>query len=88
VTPSPAAIRQLRNVLADLYPDKPSATRVAEDAGLPIVTIAVSDRAVDNWNAIIREAQKQGRLAALLHVVGEEYGGNQALAAAIRGVEV
>gem|GEM_PF-1721326 len=88
VTPSPAAIRQLRNVLADLYPDKPSATRVAEDAGLPIVTIAVSDRAVDNWHAIIREAQKQGRLAALLHVVGEEYGGNQALAAAIRGVEV
>lgn len=87
-TPSPAALRQLRNVLADLYPDKSSAARVAEDAGLPIVTIAVSDRAVDNWHAILREAQKHHRLATLLAVVREEYGGNRALVAAIQGVEV
>lgn len=86
-TPSPAALRQLRNVLADLYSDKSSAARVAEDAGLPIVTIAVSDRAVDNWHAILREAQKHDRLTALLNVVREEYGSNRDLAAAIQGVE-
>ena len=87
-TPSPAALRQLRNVLADLYPDKSSAARVAEDAGLPIVTIAVSDRAVDNWHAILREAQKHHRLATLLAVVCEEYGGNRALVAAIQEMEL
>lgn len=86
-TPSPAAIRQLRTVLAQLYPDKSSAIRIAEDAGLPVALIALGDRAIDHWHAILGEAQKRNRLTDLLAIVNEEYGANPDLAAAMRSVQ-
>ena len=85
-TPSPMAMRQLRTVLAQLYPDKSSATRIAQDAGLPVAMIALGDRAVDYWHAILGEAQKRNQLPTLLAIVREEYGTNGALVAAIQAV--
>lgn len=49
--------------------------------------IALGDRAIDHWHAILGEAQKRNRLANLLDVVNEEYGANRDLAAAIRSVQ-
>lgn len=86
ITPSPTAMRQLRNVLAHLYPDKASATRIAQDAGLPVTMIAFGDRAIDHWHAILSEAQKHNRLTTLLAFVQEEYGANQELIAAVQAV--
>ena len=74
-------------MLANLYSDKSSAIRIAEDAGLPVTMIALGDRAIDHWHAILGEAQKRNRLASLLDVVNEEYGANRDLAAAIRSVQ-
>lgn len=80
--PTSAALRELRDVLAQLYPEKTSASRVAEDAGLSMALVALNDRAIDNWHAIVQEAKKQDRLAQLLAVVDEEYGNNPQLRAA------
>lgn len=74
--PTPEALRKLCTVLAQLYPDKASAIRVAEDAGIPITAVALSERALDNWHAILKEVQKRNRLALLLELVDEEYGAN------------
>ena len=79
--PAPEALRKLYAVLAQLYPDKTSAIRVAEDAGIPITLVALNDRAIDNWHAILQETEKQNRLAQLLAVVNEEYGANPQLRA-------
>lgn len=81
-------MRQLRTVLAQLYPDKSSAIRIAQDSGLPVAMIALGDRAVDYWHAILSEAQKCNRLTHLLGIVNEEYGVNPELAAAIRNLQV
>ena len=82
----PETLRTVRTALANLYWDKVSATRIAEDAGLPISIFALSDRAIDNWHAILTEAQKRQRLEALLQVASAEYSDNAELAAALRGM--
>lgn len=74
--PTPEALRKLRAVLAQLYPDKASVTRVVEDADIPISAVAVRERALDNWHEILKEVQKHHRLALLLEIVGEEYEDN------------
>lgn len=76
-----AALRELCDVLAYLYPEKTSASRVAEDAGLSMALVALNDRAIDNWHTIVQEAKKQDRLAQLLAVVDEDYGNNPQLRA-------
>lgn len=79
--PTPADLRALRDVLAHLYPEKSSASRVAEDAGLSLTLLALNDRAIENWHAVVQEAKKQERLAQLLSVVDQDYGGNPTLRA-------
>lgn len=79
--PTSQVMRNLQVVLAQLYPDKTSAVRVAQDAGIPIALVTLNDRAIDNWHAILQEAEKQDRLALLLAVVNEEYGANPRLRA-------
>lgn len=79
--PTPNVLRALCAVLAQLYPDKASASRIAKDAGIPIALVALNDRAIDNWHAILQEAEKQDRLALLLAAVNEEYAANPRLRA-------
>lgn len=79
--PTSQVMRNLQVVLVQLYPDKTSAVRVAQDAGIPIALVALNDRAIDNWHAILQEAEKQDRLAPLLAVVNEEYAANPRLRA-------
>lgn len=68
-----AVFSQLENVLADLYRDEESAARVATAAGMDVSRIAFKDRAIDNWHEIVREAEHQSKLPALLRVVTAEY---------------
>lgn len=72
--PTQAAVfSQLENVLADLYRDEDSAARVVTAAGMDVSRIAFKDRAIDNWHEIVREADHQGKLPALLRVTSIEY---------------
>lgn len=69
-------IANLRDVLATLYADEASIQRVIFDADLNAVHIALGSAAVNNWHAILLEAEKMGRTDALLHVVERHYGTN------------
>jgi hypothetical protein len=81
--PPQSARLALRDALAALYPDEASARRIAAQAGLALGRIAFAASAVNNWHAIIQEAEHSGRMAALHAVVQAEYGADAAWQAAL-----
>lgn len=68
--------RHLYALLAELYPDQASVVRIAQSAGIHTQLVLLTNQALNNWHAILQEAEKQNRLAELLVVVEEEYGEN------------
>lgn len=66
-------IAQARNVLADLYSDQMGARMLAYSAGLDLRQIAFTGQAYTTWQAILEEAQKQGRLLAILDEALKHY---------------
>jgi len=75
----PRTFSNLRNILAQLYPDEASTRRVAHDAGLSATRISFSAIAINTWHTILTEAENVNKVDALLDVVLEEYGDNPAL---------
>ena len=71
--------RVLRDTLADLYRDKQSAIRIADDAALEVPHIQIGDKAIDNWHAILQEAVKKDKIENLLAVVLAEFPNNKRL---------
>lgn len=64
---------QLRNILAELYPDVASARRVGDDAGIDLGQINFQTGAINFWHAILAEALRTGKGDVLLNVVLDEY---------------
>lgn len=77
------AAAALRNALAELYADEASARRVCRDAGLDVRQITFSTHALNNWTAILEEAEKQNAIANLVAVAGREYPHHPPLDAAV-----
>jgi len=77
------AVANLRSILADLYPDEPSARLVVSDTGLNSKRIAFSNTAINTWFAILREAENTSKIEALFQIVLREYETNSILRAAI-----
>jgi formylglycine-generating enzyme required for sulfatase activity len=77
----PNLITFLRSILAHLYTNEADARRVVADAGLAADRIPFSGHATNTWHAILTEAEKSGRIDAVLAVALKEYGSNQALQA-------
>jgi formylglycine-generating enzyme required for sulfatase activity len=69
----------LRNILAELYPDEESMRRLMADAGINVTRIKLTSTPVNNWHAILAEAEKLGNIDALLAVLLGEYGENPSL---------
>ncbi|MCB1033988.1 MAG: hypothetical protein KDD47_09165 [Acidobacteria bacterium] len=83
-----AALSPLRDLLVDLYPTKESSYRVVDEAGLRRGPIAFDNAAADNWQAILVEAHRQGKVRALVAVVQGQYEEQAAaLAAALETYE-
>jgi len=74
-----AAKANLRDVLAELYPDEISARLVVAGSGVDARRIEFSSHAIDNWQAILTEAEKVGRVAAVIDIAIHEYGNHNAL---------
>lgn len=64
----------LRDLLAEVYADAPSARRVAGDAGMDLRHVEFSGRAIDTWDSILTVAKHQGLATELLNRVLKEYG--------------
>jgi V8-like Glu-specific endopeptidase len=66
-------LTNLNDVLAGLYPLTADSFRIVDNAGLPRVLIAFQPRAIDNWHAILDEANKRGRVSDLIRVARKDY---------------
>ena len=77
------ALSQLRDVLVDLYQTEDSSRVVVATALIDTRRIAFSTVPSSNWQAILNEAVKQGRMDALIAVVVKDYPNNIALIAAV-----
>ncbi|MFN8493514.1 MAG: CRISPR-associated protein Csx15 [Caldilineaceae bacterium] len=75
--------RQLRTILAELYPTRADLARVATDAGVPLARVDLGHSALNDWEAVLGEAEKQQGVAQLLDVAAHEYPHNPALADAM-----
>lgn len=65
---------QLRNVLAELYPDEASVRRVVQEAGLNVGRLRIEATAVDTWHGVLMEAIHSDRMQGLWEVAVREYG--------------
>lgn len=74
-------ITKLRDVLVTLYPDDSSIRRVIHDSGLNLSHIDLNSTPINTWHSILTEAEKSGRVDALLGVAKSksEYGDNEKL---------
>lgn len=64
---------ELRTKLMALYPDARAALRVAKDAGVPLGNIDGSGVLKLVWGAVLDEAEKVGRIDAVIAVATSEY---------------
>ncbi len=67
------ALGPLVDVLVDLYPTEEGSRRVVAEAGLHHGPIPFQDAAIDNWFAILEEADRHDAVAAVVAVAQEEY---------------
>ena len=70
---------KLRDMLAQLYLDKPSAQRIASDAGMNLALLRFSDNAANNWEEITRMAAAWDRLVPLIEKALSEFPTNTVL---------
>jgi len=77
---SPPPSRRLRDVLATLYSNPHDIPPLLDDAGLDRTRIDLQGPARNVWHAVIAEANKHGKLPALLDVARADYPANAELA--------
>jgi hypothetical protein len=78
-------LKGLNQVLAGLYPTVGTSQRPIAAAGLNPGLIAFSDRALDNWFQILREADSRNRVPQLIDAALEDYPEHPGLLAAQAG---
>jgi hypothetical protein len=81
---SSAVLEALRSALVELYPSHGDAGRVAADAGLNPARIAYDPTPIVYWHNVLLEAQRLGKIGAVVDVAQREYGENALLQAAVR----
>jgi V8-like Glu-specific endopeptidase len=78
-------LSNLRDVLAGLYPTVNDSRRVIEDAGLNPVYISFDNKAINNWQNILREAQRRDKVQNIIEVARSDYPENDWLVLAQQG---
>lgn len=71
--PWDALLTRLRDALAELYPDATDARRVATDVLLSTNRIELTGKAVNVWQSILEEAEKQGKVRDVVALASREY---------------
>jgi len=78
------ALNQLRDALAELYPDVADVRRVAGSASLSISAIVFHGTGRNIWQSVMEEAVKQDRIDDLIAMAVAEYPRNRGLLASVR----
>jgi len=63
----------LNDLLAELYPDHDGARRILTKAGLPPAAVRFHAAASTNWFNILEEAQRRGRVEAIVTVARADF---------------
>jgi formylglycine-generating enzyme required for sulfatase activity len=66
-------LRRISETVADLYDDQANARRLARSAGLSLARINLTGAPVVFWLEIVVEAERQGKIEALLESASMEY---------------
>jgi V8-like Glu-specific endopeptidase len=66
-------LTRLNEVLAGLYPLGQDAMRLVDAAGLPKAFVAFQPKGIDNWHAILVEAEKRGKVEGLIVAARRDY---------------
>lgn len=78
-------LTNLRDVLADLYIMVQDSRRVVEEAGINPTFIEFDNRAINNWQNILREAQRRDKVQGIVAVAHKDYPENQWINLAQKG---
>lgn len=70
---------ELRDILVYLYPEETDARRIVNDAGVDAGNISFSAKAINNWTAILLQAQKENKTANLMAATFRDYKENEKL---------
>lgn len=76
---NPNSVTDLHYILAELYEDPESIRRVAVEADLNMARIALGSSAINNWRAILTEAERTNSIEALVAVARSDHPRNPAL---------
>jgi hypothetical protein len=66
-------IKNLRSVLAHLYPARDDALRITFDAGIDYSNIDTSGKVINIWHSILLEAEKNDQIFPILNIAYQEY---------------
>mgnify|MGYP000850629283 CR=1 FL=1 len=77
------SLNQLRDALANLYTREADARRIIATAGLDDRRILFDPSAINTWQSILEEAEKQEYIDQIITVALDEYPRNRALRAAV-----
>ena len=78
-------LTNLNHVLAGLYLFPQESLRLVDAAGLPKGHIPFQPKAIDNWHAILTEADRRGKVGNLIAAARRDYPEDPCLAQAERG---
>ncbi|MCB1033989.1 MAG: trypsin-like peptidase domain-containing protein [Acidobacteria bacterium] len=78
-------LTQLNHVLAGLYLFPQESVRLVDEAGLPKANIAFQLKALDNWHAILTEAERRGKVRDVVAAAQRDYPEDPFLARAAEG---
>lgn len=78
-------LKDLRKLLASIYPADGDQRRIATDAGLTVAAIQLSSSAFNNWHEVLHHANHNRRVERLLEIALEEFPHNEQLRAFSEG---
>lgn len=76
------ALGQLGTVLSELYPNSADVRRLADGAGVPTRHLVLDGSALQMWYGLLEEAERRGKMLALISVVRDDYADYQPLLSA------
>src|SRR5260370_41018765 len=66
-------LTNLNDVLAGLYPLLSDSYRIVDAAGIPKAFVAFQPRAIDNWHAVLDEANNREKVLDVIRVARKDY---------------
>lgn len=78
-------LSSLRRILVHLYPEHGDIIRILDEAGIARSNVGLQSSPANNWHSVITEAEKNGRISAVVLAAQNDYPDNAELLAFAHG---